>query len=258
MSTLHVFIYGGYVNNSFFGSILETTLNGTMLGMRLLNGCRLFSNNANSIVDCTGKLSGEYNLVGYDDIGGKIESDIYISHITQRYDLNINDIYNLIGVDYEEYNDYPFIKFVTKHGTYMITNVYTHEIWEADVSFYNVDIKPTVKLINYNYDYYEIKKTIDNIHYDLYEITITDMLKPKTNTINQTMSEYEERMHKQKIKARTLEQYNKYRQYLYKIPIDNMTREQIIKTYNSYSKIYAIDVCEVDGDILGLYVIGKR
>lgn len=63
---------------------------------------------------------------------------------------------------------------------------------------------------------------------------------------------------KQKIKTRMLNDYDKYHYYMFKIPIEHLSHDDIMNLYYDYSRTYYLDILQYEGDILGLYIMGKK
>ena len=278
--TIKTSIYGGYIGNIFYASTNEVKLSVSLYDINLLSGSHIVINStveAGGDKQLFGDLIGECKHVN-NNIKNKIQAHID-GHIESRTPTNLTELFNTIGDNYTIEQDEAYTTYITPNGNYCIANATVLQTWEVELTLTRIVITPYVKdgLVD-NGVYSFVKNTIDNISWkmmgrsisntlsELY--TIPDYVRKGINSTllykgpdalntnrSPTLSEQE---NKQRIKARMVDDYDKYHYYLFKIPTYNLSRENITRIYNSYSRTYYIDILQYDGDILGLYVIGKR
>ena len=277
--TIKTSIYGGYIDNIFYASANEVKLSGSLYDINLLSGSHIIINNVVEASDIMlfGDIIGECKHAN-SNIKNKIQAHIR-GVIESQTPTNLTELFNTIGDDYTIEQDEAYTTYITPNGNYCIANTPTLQTWQVEMFLTHIVITPYVKdgLVD-NGVYSFVKNTIDNISWEMMGRSISNTLSelytipdyvrkginptllykgPDALNTNRspTLSEQE---NIQRIKARMVDDYDKYHYYLFKIPTYNLSRENIIRIYNSYSRTYYIDVLQYDGDILGLYVIGKR
>ena len=263
MTTSTVFIYGGYIDGIFYASSNNIILGRSLFGNTLLSGSHLVINH---IYDTQNK-----QLFG--DIIGECKNNnlntknkIYAhvrGYILSETPIDLSTLFASIGNDYEEIHDGAYTKYITPNGNYCVANADELLMLEVSLTFTRIVILPYVSTNIADKGVYSfVKNTLDNITWQMQGKSISNIISELYTVpdyvrkgMNSTLSEQD---NIQRIKARMVEDYDKYHYYLFKIPIVNLSRDAAMRLYYSYSHSYYIDVLQYNGDILGLYVIGKR
>lgn len=263
MEAPNTFIYGGYIDDVFYASCNSIKLEGSLFGNTLLSGSHIVINYiveaqnkeifGDLIGECKSNNLNTKNKI-YAHVHGSIESE------TQT---DLSTLFTLMGNDYEEVPDGAYTKYITPNGNYCIANADNLLTLGVQLSFTQIVIIPYVNDNMADKGVYSfVKNTLDDISWQMQGKSISNVISELYTVpdyvrkgMNSTLSEQD---NKQRIKARILEDYDKYHYYLFKIPIVNKSRDAVMRLYYSYSHSYYIDILQYDGDILGLYVIGKR
>lgn len=263
MSTPTVFIYGGYIDGVFYASSNDIKLEGLLFGNTLLSGSHIVINNIveSQSKQLFGDLIGEYKNNNL-DTKNKIYAHVH-GYIESETPMDLSALFASIGNEYEEIPDGAYTKYITPNGNYCIANSDELLMLEVELMFTRIAIIPYINNNIVNKGVYSfVKNTLDNISWQMQGKSISNVISELYTVpdyvrkgMNPTLSEQD---NKQRIKARMLEDYDKYHYYLFKIPIVNKSRDAIMRLYYNYSHSYYIDILQYDGDILGLYVIGKR
>lgn len=282
--SLSLSIYGGCMNNIIFASSNNINLNESMQGMKLLSGSHIiiFVDDIDTktyLGKCSGNITGEY-MMNDNQKKGRFEANIK-GNLKSKTLLTNNDLINIIGRKYTIETDDVYTKYITQNGNYSIANTEEIYLWNVDLTISRTTITPysSDDIVNdgvYSY----VKSAIDKISHEMLNKSISTMINELYETpdyikqnisastlFNNQYTNYnnnsipvtlDETKNKELIKAKLLRDYDTYHYYKFKIPIVSLSRDAILNLYYNYSRSYYIDILEYDGDILGLYVIGKR